>query len=189
MTTREKMTKYRLLALACLGLAGGWAAGQDKSASVSEYELKAAFIYNFTQFTDWPPGAFSSTTAPLVIGIVGDDPFGKTMDDLVRGEVVRKHPLVLKRLRVDEELRGCHLLFISRSEKERLPALLNQLKGSPVLTLSDVDGFAQQGGMVNLLLVNKNVKMEINQAAAGEAGLQISSKLLNLARIVKTQRG
>ncbi|MSU57808.1 MAG: YfiR family protein [Pedosphaera sp.] len=174
-----------LLGLACLWLAGGWADGEEKSAGVGEYQVKAAFLYNFTQFTDWPASAFASTNAPIVIGIVGEDPFGKTMDEVVSGEVVRGRLLVLKRLGADEDLRGCHVLFISRSAKERLPAMLSQLKGSPVLTVSDLNGFGQQGGMVNLLLVNKTVKMEINQAAAEEAGLQISAKLLKLARIVK----
>ncbi len=189
MNLRKQLLSRCLLAVACLGLAGGWAAGQDKRASVSEYELKAAFIYNFTQFTDWPVDAFASAAAPLVIGIVGEDPFGKTLDDVVRGEIVRGRPLVVKRLRADEDLRSCHVLFLSRSEKERLAALCGQLKDSPVLTVSDVDGFAQQGGMVNLLLVNNTVKMEINQAAAEGAGLQISSKLLKLARVVRTRRG
>jgi hypothetical protein len=154
---------------------------------VSEYQIKAAFLYNFTQFTDWPASTFSATNAPIVIGIVGEDPFGNIMDEVVRGEMVRGHPLVIKRLRADEDLRSCHVLFISRSEKDRLPALLSQLKGSPVLTVSDINEFAQEGGMVNLLLANNTVKLEINQAKAEEAGLQISAKLLRLARIVKSK--
>jgi hypothetical protein len=99
---------------------------------------------------------------------------------------VHDRPLIVKRPRAAEDLRSCHLLFISRSEKERLPAVLSQLKGSPVLTVSETDGFAEQGGMVNLALVNKTVKIEINQAAAAQAGLQISAKLLKLARLVKS---
>ena len=191
--TREAAIKIRrvtrrqwLLGLACLWLAAGWAAAAESSAGVGEYQVKAAFLYNFTKFTDWPPRAFASTNVPIVIGIVGEDPFGQTLDDLVRGEVVRGRPLVVKRLRADEDLRSCHVLFISRSEKERLPALLSQLRGFPVLTVGDFNDFAQQGGMVNLLLVNKTVKMEINQAAAEEVGLQMSSKLLKLARLMRS---
>jgi hypothetical protein len=146
--------------------------------------VKAVCLYNLTQFTDWPPGAFSASNAPIVIGIVGEDPFGKTIDTVVRGEVVRGHPLVVKRLRADEDLQACHVLFISRSEKKRLPELLKQLKGSPVLSVGEVSGFAEQGGMVNLLVPDKTVKIEINQAAAEQAGLQISSKLLKLAHLV-----
>lgn len=175
-----------LLRLAGLCLACAWAVAADSGPVAGEYQVKAAFVYNFTKFTDWPPGAFSSPRAPIVIGILGEDPFGQTMDDLVRGETVRERPLVVKRLRAGDDLRSCHILFISQSEKERLPAVLSQLKGSPVLSVGDLAGFAEQGGMVNLLLANKTVKIEINQAAAEQAGLQISAKLLKLARLVKS---
>lgn len=175
-----------LLGLACLWLAGGLPAAES-GARVSEYQLKAAYLYNFTQFTDWPPSAYPATKSPIVIGIVGEDPFGQKMDNVVSGEVVRGRSLVVKRLRADEDLRSCHVLFISRSEQERLPALLSQLKGSPVLTVGDSDGFAQQGGMVNLLLLNKTVQMEINRATVEKAGLQISAKLLKLARIAESK--
>ena len=181
-TTRRKW----LLSLVDLCLAGAWAAAADTGPVAGEYQVKAAFLYNFTKFTNWPPSAFASTTAPLVIGILGEDPFGQTIDDVIRGEVVGDRPLVVKRLRADEDLRGCHVLFVSRSEKERLPVVLRLLKGSPILSVSEINGFAEQGGMVNLLLSSKTVKMEINQAAAEEAGLQISAKLLKLARLVKT---
>lgn len=174
-------------ALACFWLVGGLAAGDEKSAGVGEYQLKAAFLYNFTQFTDWPTSAFSTANAPIVIGIVGEDPFGKKLDDVVSGEVVRGRPLVIKRLRADDDLQSCQVLFISRSEKERLRALLTQLRGRPVLTVGDISDFAQQGGMVSLVLANKTVKLEINQATAEEAGLQISAKLLKLARIAKSK--
>lgn len=176
-----------LLSLAALCLAGAWAAAAGSDAGPSEYQVKAAFLYNFTKFTVWPANAFSAATAPIVIGIVGEDPFGKAIDDIVRGEVVGGRELVVKRLPADGDLRSCHLLFISRSEKDRLPAVLSQLKGSPVLTVSDTDRFGEQGGMVNLLLANKTIKIEINQAAAEQGGLQISAKLLRLARIVKSQ--
>jgi hypothetical protein len=180
------------LGLACLWLAGAWTPGlvaAEKRSGVGEYQVKATFLYNFTQFTDWPDGAFSSTNAPIVIGIVGEDPFGSTLDDVVRGEVVRGHPLVVKRLRADEDLRSCHVLFISRSEKERHAAILTGLHGHPVLTVSETDRFLENGGVVNLLMVKDRVRFEINSSATDRAGLKISSKLLNLAtRVVKTGR-
>ena len=176
-----------LLRLAGLCLAGAWAIiAAEPGPGAGEYQVKAAFLYNFTKFTNWPPSAFQSATAPLVIGILGQDPFGQTMDNVVRGETVGERSLVVKRLRADDDLRSCHVLFISRSEKERLPAVLSRLKGSPVLSVSELNGSAEQGGMVNFLLANKTVKMEINQAAAEQAGLQISAKLLKLARLVKS---
>ena len=151
---------------------------------VSEYEVRATFIYNFTKFTDWPADAFESPKAPIVIGIVGEDLFGTTVDDLVRGELVHNRPLIVKRLHPEDDLRSCHLLYISFSEKSRIPALLAELTGSPVLTISEIEGFAAQGGMVNLLVINKNLKIEINQEAVEQARLQISAKLLKLAHLV-----
>ena len=180
-TSRRKW----LLRLASFCLAGAWAVA-DSSPGAGDYQVKAAFLHNFTKFTNWPRSAFSSATAPLVIGILGQDPFGQTMDDVLRGETVGERSLVVKRLRADDDLRSCHVLFISRSEKEHLPEVLRQLKRRPVLSVSEINGFAEQGGMVNLLLANKTVKMEINQAAAEQAGLQISAKLLKLARLVNS---
>ena len=171
--------------MACLSLGGVWAVAADIGPAVSEYQVKATFVYNFTKFTDWPSNAFASPDSPIVIGIVGEDPFGKTIDDVVRGEALGGRPFIVKRLRAGEDLRSCHLLFISRSEKDRLPSVLSQLTGSSVLTVSEINGFAERGGMVNLTLANKSVKVEINQAVAEQAGLQISAKLLKLARLVR----
>src|SRR5437588_7557177 len=108
-----------LVSVLCLGLATGSAAPVNGGqAAVSEYELKAAFLFNFTKFVDWPPKAFLAADAPIVIGIVGEDPFGTAIDDLLRGEVVRDHALIVKRMPPDADLSSCHVLFISRSEKE-----------------------------------------------------------------------
>jgi hypothetical protein len=156
-----------------------------ENSSSTEYQVKAAYLYNFTKFIDWPATNFTSADAPLVIGIIGEDPFGKTLDDLVKGENVRGHPLVVKRLEAGDDWRGCQVLFISQTEKNQMPALLQQLKSNPVLTVGDSSGFAEQGGMINFVIVQEKVKLEINPEAATEAGLQISSKLLKLARIVK----
>ena len=173
--------------LFCLWLAVGRVAAfaAEKGPGTAEYQLKAAFLFKITKFTEWPASAFASSNAPMVIGIVGDDSFGKTVEDAVSGEVVRDHPLVVKRLRADEDLRSCHVLFISRSEKDRVAKVLEKIKGRPVLTAGDTKDFAERGGIVNLLLVQDTVKLEINQSAAEEAGLQISAKLMKLARIVK----
>ena len=153
-TTRRKW----LVGLACLGLAGGWAAAAGNEAGMGEYQVKAAFLFNFTKFTDWPPSAFASATAPIVIGIVGEDPFGSTMDDVVRDEVVRERKLVVKRLRADEDLESCHVLFISRSEKERLPAVFNRLKGHPILSVGDSVG-----------RMKKSIALGVRSPARGDA--------------------
>jgi hypothetical protein len=186
MNTKNITRRRWLLGLACLWLACGWAAGEDQRSGVDEYDVKAAFIYNFTQFTEWPSAALPADNAPMVIGIIGEDPFGKTLEDVVSVASVRGRKLVVKHLRPTDDLKNCQILFFGRSEKDRVPMWLKQVKGSHALTVSDISGFAQQGGMVNLLLVNKSVKMEINQEAAEAAGLQISAKLLKLARLVKS---
>jgi len=173
-----------LLGLVCLAVACGHAIAAGNETAMGEYQVKAAHLFNFTKFTDWPTSAFTSATAPIVIGIVGEDPFGKTMDEVVRDEVVRERKLTVKRLHADDDLQSCHVLFISRSEKDHVQALVNKLKGHPVLLVGDMNDFAPKGGMVGLVLSNNTVKFEVNQAAAEKAGLQISAKLLKLARIV-----
>ncbi len=176
----------RLLGYFCLWLTCGGLALAQETPKVPDYQVKAVYLYNFTKFTDWPTNTFASADAPIVIGIVGDDPFGNTLDVLIKGEIVNHHPLVIKRLNPGDDLQSCQILFICRNEKEHLPALLQKLKGSHVLTVGDDSGFLDQGGMVNFVLVDEKVKLEINVTAAKEAGLQISSKLLKLAvRVVK----
>jgi hypothetical protein len=173
-----------LMVMVWLWLAGWQACDADSGGGVGEYQVKAVCLYNLTQFTDWPPGTFSASNAPIVIGIVGEDPFGQTMDAVVSGEVVRGHPLIVRRLSADDNLEACQVVFICRSEKKRVPEILKRLQGSPVLSVSEINGFAEEGGMVNLLVPEKTVKIEINQGAAEQAGLKISSKLLNLAHLV-----
>jgi hypothetical protein len=186
METRHiKFGKWRL-GCVCLWLLCSWLAIAGNNPGVAEYQVKAAYLYNFTKFTDWPASAFASSNAPIVIGIVGENPFGNTLDEIVKGEVVRDHPLVVKHLRAGDDLQGCQVLFICRSEKDRMALLLQKLKGQPVLTVSDAGDFAEQGGMVCFVLANETVKLEINQAVAEESSLQISSKLLKLAHIVKS---
>ena len=171
---------------AWLWLAGGGLALAQEAPKFTEYQLKAASLYKLTKYINWPATNFASANAPIVIGIVGDDPFGKTLDILVKDEIVNDRPLVVRRLNPADNLQSCQMLFICRNEKDQLPALLQKLKGGHVLTVGDDSGFLDQGGMVNLVLVQEKVKMEINVTAAEEAGLQISSKLLKLAvRVVK----
>ena len=176
----------RLLVCVCLWVAGSWLATAADNPGLSEYDVKAGFLFKLPQFIDWPASAFATLDAPIVIGIVGDDPFGKTLDELVKGEIVRGHPLTIRRLNPDDDLKSCQVLFICRNKKDQLPSLLQKIKGRPVLTVGDDNGFADQGSMVNFVLVQEKVKLEINPAAAEQAGLQISAKLLKLARIVKS---
>jgi hypothetical protein len=171
-------------------MTAGWGLAADKPAAASEYQLKAAFLFNFVKFTEWPSSAFASATAPVVICVLGEDPFGRTLDDLVKGESINGRPIVVQRLAHGEAPSVCHVLFISRSEKKELLPWLQNLMKRPVLTVSDLDGFCEAGGIINLVLSSSGtVRPEINPEAARAAGIQISSRLLKLptVRLVKTQ--
>jgi hypothetical protein len=154
----------------------------------SEYEVKAAFLYNFTKFVEWPPSAFAEGNAPLRLCVLGDDPFGHSLQTVV-GEEIEGHKLIVVRTETLARAAGCQVLFVSRSERDRLPQILAPLKSSPVLTVGDTKGFLVQGGIVNFILEGSKVHFEINPAAAEQAGLKISSKLLRLARIAGQKPG
>jgi YfiR/HmsC-like len=154
--------------------------------ALPEYQIKAAYLFNFLKFVEWPDDAFTDSLAPLVIGIVGDDPFGDSLPQVVIGKTVQGRDLVTRKYRAGESLRGCTILFVGASEKKRIPQLLAGLHGSSVLTVADVDGFLDEGGMIQFLSENNHVRFAINVDAANRARLKISSKLLSLARVVGT---
>lgn len=143
-----------------------------------EYQIKAAFLQNFPKFVDWPslqPGGMS----PLVIGIVGDDPFGPMLASMIDGAKSNGHPFVLMHFHWNDRLTDCHIIFISTSEISHLRQIL---EGAPnALTVSDCDSFARRGGMIELKTAGNRIRFDINVAAARKAGLRISSKLLGLA--------
>jgi hypothetical protein len=161
------------------------------ASAPTEYQVKAAFLFNFVKFTEWPAAAFPDASAPLVIGVLGNDPFGRTLDELVQGESINGRSMIIKRFPAGSDPADCHVLFVTRSEKDRLSSLLKALKKKPCLTISDLDRFCQQGGTINLVLsASGTVKPEISPDAARAAGVQISSRLLNLpmVRLVKAER-
>ena len=169
-------------ALASALLWSGWGlAAQTPHAS--EYQIKAVFLFNFAQFVDWPPGAFPDSAAPLVIGVLGDDPFGPYLDETVRGETVRGRPLEIRRYQKIEDIKTCHILFISASEDSRLDTILGTLKDRAVLTVGDGTGFARRGGMVRFLSEKNKIRMRINLEAVKAANLKVSSKLLRVAEV------
>ena len=150
---------------------------------LSEYELKAVFLYNFAKFVEWPAGAFPDERAPIVVGVVGDDPFNGTLDAVV-GKSANGHQVAIRRLRASEDLRSCHMLFVSSSERKRLAQIVASIDGASVLTVGEMDGFARNGGMITLAMEDNKVTFEINAATARRARLKISSKLMSLARRV-----
>ncbi len=177
-----RQTTAWLLWFAWLGAAVSGAAAPTTPSD--EYKLKAVFLYNFAQFVEWPAPAFREPTAPLIIGVLGDDPFGSYLDDLVRGEKIGDHPLLVHRYNHGEECSGCHIVFICRSEARELEKILARLKGRSLLTVSDVDTFTRQGGMVRFVTENGKVRLRINVEAAKAGELTISSKLLRPGTII-----
>lgn len=146
-----------------------------------EYQLKAVFLFNFAQFTAWPANAFAEAQSPLIIGVLGEDLFGPYLSETVRGEKVDARPLAVQHFRRAGEIRNCHVLFISRSEGDRLDQILSSLQGRNILTVSDIPGFTSRGGMIELYMEKNKIRMRINLTAVKTAGLIISSKLLRLA--------
>ena len=157
-----------------------------ETTASQEYLIKAAFLYNFAKFVDWPSDAFKDEQSPLYLSILGDDPFGSALDSL-RDKTVRGRPLVIRRCKSIEQVAGSHILFISPSEKDNLRPILNALKNSSILTVSETDRFGQQGGMINFLTVDNKIQFEINPVAAQGGRLKIGSQLLKLARITATE--
>jgi YfiR/HmsC-like len=176
----------------------------------SKYETKAGYLLNFAEFIEWPAGAFSNARSPIILGVVGKDPFGPELDKL-QGKTVNGRTLEIRRFKGALEFRGeetpgrrqddlpakqakklaemksCHILFITSSEKNFLPQTLKPFRGASVLTVGETDSFAREGGMITFVDSENNVQLEINLAAAEQARLKISSKLLSLAKVIKIE--
>ncbi len=146
-----------------------------------EYRVKAAFLWNFAKFIQWPTNAFTNDTAPFVIGVLGDDPFGEDLVQTVRDKQINAHPIAVRSFRTAAEAKGCHILFVSASETGRLEDIFKSLRGSPVLTVGDSGQFIKTGGMINFVFEGNKIRFQINDDAAKTADLKISSKLLSLA--------
>lgn len=153
--------------------------------SPSHVDLEAVFLYHFTQFVEWPPSAFPSTNSPLVIGLLGEHPVAGVLDGVVRGETVKGRPIVVRRLSRLDEMDECHLLFVSASMERQVGRILQQLRGRPILSVSDIDGYAARGGSIEFVTESKKIRLRINADTARAANLNISSKLLRLAEVVK----
>ncbi|HUS11550.1 MAG TPA: YfiR family protein [Pyrinomonadaceae bacterium] len=154
-----------------------------QSAPASEYQVKAVFLFNFAQFVEWPPSAFPQSQTPLVIGVLGQDPFGAYLDETVRGERVNNRPLTVRRYRRVEEIQTCHVLFISRSEADRMDQILASLKYRKILTVADGESAAGSRVMIRFVTQQNKIRLRINPEAARAANLSISSKLLRLGGV------
>jgi hypothetical protein len=163
-----------------IGMMAMWISRSDaQETKRGEYEVKAAFIYNFLKFVDWPDKAFANTGSSLNICMVGDNPFGNAIT-IYEGEKVHNKYIAIKNTSL-KGLKNCHVVFISRSEAEHLPHILKAIRGLHILSIGDTDMFEQEGVIINFFIVQQKVRFEIDVNAARRSGLSISSKLLNLA--------
>ena len=151
-----------------------------QSLSSREYEIKAAYLYNFIKYVDWP--SYGDT---ITIGVLGNDPFGAALAPL-NGKIVKGRRLLIKHLDSVREAQQCQIIFVSSSEKQRLQEIFESLRSARVLTVGETQGFADGGGIINFIEENNKVRFEINAEAARRTGLNISSELLKLARLVKS---
>jgi len=173
-----RWTRILLLIAACACCCRPAPAGADANR---EYEIKAALLYNFVKFVEWPSQAGST----LVIGVLGRNPFGPALNTL-NGKSANRKTIAVRQFSSVPDAGACQILFISPSEKDRLKPILDSLRGSSILTVSEVGGFTQSGGIINFTIQDDRVRFEINPAAAERAKLTISSQLLRLAKIVRT---
>lgn len=152
-----------------------------------EYDVKAVFLFNFAQFVDWPAEAFPLPETPLVIGVLGVDPFNRALDEVVKNESIRGRRVKPERFKTVEEIGLCHVLFISASEAPSLPRTLEALKNRPILTVSDAEEFLRCGGMIQFYTEDAKVRLRISNEATRAARLSVSSKLLRVADVVTTR--
>ena len=178
--------KNRLTQLAwygvLLGMLLGCFAARASDFGPSEYQVKAAFLYNFAKFIKWPESAFSETNSPLVIGILGEDPFGPSLELALQGKIINGHPLVVRDVDTMADVKQCQVVFICKKPKRNIAQFVNTLHKAGILIVGETDHFTEAGGMINFVMEDAKVRFEINDSAASKAGLTISSKLLTLAR-------
>ena len=157
-------------------------AGQAKDPG--EYELKAVLLFNLARFVDWPPSAFNKPDEPIIIGVLGHDPFGRALDEVVRGETINGHPVYAERYQSVKAAMRCQILFLSSSEQGRLRHDLAATQARPILTVGEQEGFLREGGIIRLYVNSEQkVRLQLNIEAAKTHSITISSKLLRVAEV------
>ena len=152
-----------------------------QDSAPSEYQIKAAFLFNFAKFIDWPPETYVTPTSPIIIGVLGDNVFGNNLERTLSNKTINNRPLEYKEFHSLLEATNCQILFICPSEKGKFPKIMEALHGTSILTVSETDQFISAGGMVNFFIDANKIRFEINDVAAKKAGLKISSKLMSLS--------
>ncbi len=186
---KKRSIAFLSLSLGLLFLAAG---SGPAAGEVTEYGVKAAYLYNFSQFVRWPAAAFSADDSNFVIGVVGEDPFGATLDAVVSGKTVGGHPMTVKRFGAFTPAKAgalakCQILFIAYSEKDQVRDILAALAGSKALTVSEIENFPVKGGAVQFDQVGQKISLVLNESAAKKAGLSVSAQLLQVAKLFKSE--
>jgi hypothetical protein len=184
----RSFVKFCAIALAILLSRAAEISGQTQTAPSVEYQVKAAFLPNFARFIDWPQDPTQSEKAPITICVFRYDPFGSALDEIIQGRNINNRQVLARRIKELVELKTCQIVFVSEREDKLLPEILNNLKGASVLVVGESDAFAERGGTIQFFLENNKLRFAINVDAAERARLNVSSKLLALARIVHDQR-
>jgi YfiR/HmsC-like len=176
-----------LAVAACLSLAAPALARTNGDGRADEYRVKAAVVYNIARFVEWPSSAFAGQGSPVVVCVIGADPFGDVLEDTLKGRTVTGRPVTIKRL--PDAADGCHVVFITHSEQRRLDDLIDRLAATYSLTVSDIERFTEHGGIVGLATEGDRVRFDVNVSAAERARLTVSARVLALASAVRRTEG
>lgn len=171
-----------------LALGSLLAAAASPDQPVDEYQVKAAFLYNFAKFVQWPAEAFKTASDPIAICVLGQDPFGNSLEDTVAGKAIEGRSLTVRHISSSKQVAGCHVLFIGSAEDKRSSAVLADIRMPGILTIGESDASGADGVVINFRLEAGKVRFDINVDAAASEKLRISSRLLSLAHIVESNR-
>jgi hypothetical protein len=180
------------------GRHGGWlvllgalvcAPGAPAQPQATEVSLKSAFLYKFVHYAEWPPEALGAPGDPIALCVIGQDDVAQVLEEAVRGREIHERPVVVRNIAGEEAADGCHLLFVGSALGARFERVLARVAARPTLTVGDAEGFARRGGIINFTRSGSRLGFEINRAAAQRAGLQLSSQLLKLSKLVPEQGG
>ncbi|MSU56959.1 MAG: YfiR family protein [Pedosphaera sp.] len=181
----QKLCRSLAIAWLCLAWLPHAPGAEDTSL---EYKVKAGFLYNFAKFVEWPSNSLPASNSPIVIGVFADDPAAPVLKQALDGKMVNGRSLIVKSLSETAALSTCHIFFLSRARQDRLKDVLGQVNAAPILTVGEMDQFAQRGGVINFVRADDSFRFEVNLEVAEKAGLKISAKLANMATIVKTRK-
>jgi YfiR/HmsC-like len=181
--TRRRAAFTVLIFCVCLGARQAW------TQMVEESQVKAAYLYNFVKFVEWPPGVFRDPAGPAVICVVGDPHMSNLLEQAVSSKKANGRPVETRRPHLSAEFKSCQIVFIAFSDKDRIAEILDRLRGASVLTVGQSNEFIPLGGMINMAIQNSRITLEIDPEASTAVGLKISSRLLVVARLVAGSHG